>query len=621
MSLAVSPHVRSYLLLIGLALVFAALPLTETADPTTHRVLQQVVDIPWSKFFRPFDSPPPMEAAGIRPMSVFLLKLYEEGFGAVAAPPLWVSFLRSAFILGLFGTGALAFLRSAGLERVALPAALLSMSLSPTLFSAWYFPEFDTLGAGATLWVGALLAGAPLSTGTWAALLAVGSISFGLKESSVLMQFAFLGGAILYHFQAKERVLAERHLVAATVGTVLWMGLVAPLVRGGSSPMTKVSWLDRLPILEHNLAQLVYLLGAPGVMLLVVAAWPRRGVVAAAVLGLLLCPVVVFYSHYEAIYYAPRLFPMIGGALLVASLIVLSRRYTRLVLIIGVAYGLYSLAVMFSPTAREDLASRIFLALAPLLHALALEGVRLAWQQGSGLLLAGQVWYALASSFNLYQDWRAQKPVEFQGRRELAQIRLDQAYVLYNHYVELVGPYELLQFGTPDLRGSTRFVQITAFPDHGRLPDAFWGGRLALEDLRAAGTPIYVYWFAARSQMSPEVNNALVGDLSWTRRSYGLFTPYDYLPNPPEHIPVEHRPSLNGAPSHNRPEEMRMTTYHTGPTPLQVVAAEGGQPLWSSEASFYQLPLHLFELPRRLVTGLPIVERYAYEGSIYRLTR
>lgn len=632
--------------LLLLALFLAGLGMGPLADHMTQRVLSQCHEIPWLTFFRPFKNPPPMDAWGVRPISVFILKIYEQLFGYLEAPPTWALFLRSAGILAAFGLAGRAWLRQHGYERYATGAAAASMTLAPTLFSAWYLPEFDTLGAAGILWVGTLLARpSRLDRLEQLSLIPATAVAFGLKESSALMQFAFLSAGLMTHLVRRERLQAERHLRMLVGGTLLWMLLAAPLMmmQNGNAAMANTYWFDRLPILEHNLDQYVYLLGAPGAAL--AGAWaasrllPKYAWVPPFLLaGLLLAsPIVVFYSHYEAIYYAPRYFPLGFGLVLAGAMAALWRENrapsSKLARSFYYAMAIYGAALMASPSAREDLASRIFLAMAPLLHALALEGAEGLWRRfgeeeaarkalgrgATALLAVAWLWYPLASCFNFSMDWRARQAAEYDGRSQLAKQELQDSVVLFNHYVQLVGPYELRQFGVEDLRKSTQFLQVSAWPGNHRLPEANWGGRVVLEDLYQEGQLFYLYWFRARSTMDPRVNASLVGDLSWTRRDYGLFTPYDYQPGVAVAIPPEDIPVSNGAPSWNRMEETRISTYSSADPYLHALFAQRGHRLYGSERPFYQLPMQLTEMPLRLAAKIPLVESYVYEQQTWKM--
>jgi hypothetical protein len=401
-----------------------------------------------------------------------------------------------------------------------------------------------------------------------------------------------------------------------------------------------------LPILEHNLAQYIYLLSAPGAALIGAAFFKQQltryklesfsWVSSALLLGLLLAsPLVVFYSHYEAIYYAPRYFPLGFGLVLVGVLAAnwwLDPQAARAQLARNffAAHLIYGGALMASPSAREDLASRIFLAMAPLLHALAWEAAFLLWnERGRWLhrvLVLCFAWYPVGQAINFAWDWQARQRIEYKGRSKLASLPLERSIVLFNHYVQLVGAYELLQFGAPDLRDKTMggssdksatFLQVTAWPGNFKLPSAYWGVRMNLEDMYSRGQRYYLYWLTPRSTMPQTVNTLLQGDLSWTRRPYGLFTPYDYQPGWSPSIPQEDLPVNNGAQAWNRMEETRITTY-AGTTPfLKTVFSLRGKELHQSKYPYYQLPLHLTEIPLRLLLKIPLIESYQYEQSIY----
>ena len=641
---------RDFLLLAALGAVLAILGVVPLADHMTQRVLLQCHEISWLEFFRPFKNPPPMDAWGVRPISVFILKIYELAWGSTAAPPGYALFLRSWGIFLWFGWAARAWLQEHGQARYATLAAAASMMIAPTLFTAWYLPEFDTMGAAGVLWAGAVLARSePLRWPTVVSLLPALGVAFGLKESSALMAFAFLSAGLVTHLVRRERLQAERHLRVLVGATLVWMVLAAPLMmmQNGNSAMAGTWWFDRLPILEHNLDQYIYLLGAPGAAL--IAAW--AGVQALrdrwsqlawvppfALAGLLLAsPLVVYYSHYEAIYYTPRFFPLGFGLLLCAALAWRWRDNrdigAKIPRSFFYAMGIYGAALMASPSAREDLASRIFLAMAPLLHALALEAAeglyrtlreatsprRLLGLGGTAVLFVSWLWYAPASAFNFTQDWRARQATEFDGRQQLARLELKSALVLFNHYVQLVGAYELMQFGAPDLRRSTEFLQVTAWPGTHRLPDAHWGSRRVLEDLYQEGQLFYLYYLTPHSRMGAEVNAKLVGDLRWTRRPYGLFTPYDYQPGVAVAVPPEDIPVFNGAPAWNRMEETRITTYSSETPFLLWIFQNRGQKLFASARPYLQRPGLITEIPLRLLSDIPIVERYEYQQETWRM--
>ena len=111
--------------------------------------------------------------------------------------------------------------------------------------------------------------------------------------------------------------------------------------------------------------------------------------------------------------------------------------------------------------------------------------------------------------------------------------------------------------------------------------------------------------------MDESSNASLQGDLSWTRRPVGLFTPINW--NPDDTPDASTRSAL--LPEHNRPEDLRMTRFGTSPTPLETLAAQRGEILWSTDKAYLQVPQNLLEIPRRLLQGVPLIERHNKHGT------
>jgi hypothetical protein len=406
----------------------------------------------------------------------------------------------------------------------------------------------------------------------------------------------------------------------------VWWLLVLPLLRRGSGgTLAPVSWADRLPILEHNAVQMAHLVGLPAAAALAVGALPARARpagAALAVVALLVAPVSVFYSHYEAVYYSPRGPMSVAGLLVLGSAAVGVARGLRAAraggglgpeAVVGAAVlgasALVGGALLAMPNAREDLASRIFLAVAAPLFAAAGVGLRGAGWPGRVLAVLA-VSAPLAQAANFALDWRARQPAGAAGRVAVAAEPLDGALVLYNHFVEMLGAQELRAVGGAP--GSATFVQVPAMlrtPD--RLPVAFWGTLVDPEVALGRGARVGLFWFAARSRMSPAVNEALVGDLAWTRAPVGLFTPYNHVAGGAA------LPAVAALPAINRAEDARQTTFSLAEPPLRALATARARAVWSQAWPFVQLPAGLHEVPRRLASGLPLVESYAYEAELY----
>jgi hypothetical protein len=621
-------------------------------DHMTHRVLFRVHEVPWSQWFGPFQMPAPMNAWGVRPFSVLLLKTYAEIFGPAHIPPSWLLFSKSAASMCLFGLAAAHWLRVHGLGRWALPVMFSTLLLAPNLFTSWYLPELDNLGAAALLWgCAGLSRPGPLSH---RGIPVIAALLFGgfLKESSGLLAIGLFSAGGIMHWAANEGQRMRRHLVGLGLTLGGWVLLTLPMMIAQESLAAQESLWGKVQVIEHNSAQLVYLLGSAGVVLLALGAWlPRlpdasRLAVCLSAIGLLLAsPLMVFYSHYEAIYYGPRLVALaLSIALWLGLLWGCTATLRRLragkrdnpteeglcwcaLSVLG-ASGAITLAVLISPTAREDLASRIFIPMAPMLHAAAFEGAARIWRAlqprygrtgtlASGLLVGAMAWYPIASAVNFSADWRAMQPVDMEGRSQLVSQGIDNRVVMFNHYVQWMGHYEMQALGAPSsVETDTHFAQVYAWLGDESFPDSDWGaGLLELEEGYELNVPMDLYWLTRRSQMSEEANEQLQGDLSWTRRPVGLFTPINW--NPDDAPDAAERTAR--LPEHNRPEDLRMTRYGPSPTPLEALAEERGEVLWTTRKDYIQVPPNLLEIPRRLLSLVPLIESHVYEARHYRL--
>jgi len=514
---------------------------------------------------------------------------------------------------------------------------------APALFQAWYLPEFDLFGAACTLFAGAwLYAESPPSRRRWCGIGAALAATLLLKEASALVQFAFLGALglhILLGGGSREHL--KRIIGITLICVVFWSSLVWQMLMAPSTDVGRLTILEKLPLLEHNTTQLVYL--ASPAAAVVLGAWamgrikllPQWLPPVLGLLGLLIAPIAVFYSHYEAVYYAPRAYGLGLSVLLVGGLLLSPTNRSGIppivLLTIFSTLGVLSLVGLVAPSAREDMASRIFVALTPLLYAAAMEGIRRTWirmgrlpsksmgkragRLSTGALALTLAMYPLASTINYCMDWRARHTVDLAAKKTLANTHLDDTLILFNHYVEWLDPLGLEAAGAERPGPETDFLQVPAWLPPEDYKRGIWIHPSPPSDLLATlntGRKALLYWLAPRSSMSQQANDILIGDLSWTRKDYGLFS---QVADGTFHIEgIAYRP-------HNRPEDHRMSMYRKGPSPLEQMASELGEKNWSTNRDFIQLPLLITELPRRLLTGIPLVEHYNYEGALTHFPR
>jgi hypothetical protein len=238
------------------------------------------------------------------------------------------------------------------------------------------------------------------------------------------------------------------------------------------------------------------------------------------------------------------------------------------------------------------------------------------------------------------QDWQARGPVDTEGRRELAQQPLSQVSVLFNNTSQWLGRMDLAAIGAePRTLSATRFTPTPAWFPARFLPTVkSQTGIEHPERTRQAKLPMYLYWLSSRSTMDAEANAVLAGDLSWTRCQVGLLSPLDFFPEllPEEDMLLlllggvpdapEDRVSManpwgdtwpDTRPPQNWIEDTRMSTYQAGPSTLQQTLEGSVSERWTTHAPYTRVPLDLLSLPRRLLTGAPLIEHYLWEAVVY----
>jgi len=614
--------------LILLAMVLAMGGAVEAHDNITHRVLGLVDSVPWFTAHRPFTMPWPIEATSLRPLSVWLLKGHLTMFSATDAVPIWLLFVHAWVSLSLFALAARAWLRSHGYSWEADAAAACTICLAPTLFQAFYLVELDLLGAAATLTAGALLTQRSLSRTQGVAVAGCLLFAFLLKESTALVQFGFLISAVIWPAHVRHNRQTQRRLMAILgVAGTTWFFLAAPIMRQPKTATGTLDFLSRLPLIEHNLVQLMYLLSPVGAVLIFAAsaqaflpaghkARTRALPATFGLIILLMAPLGVHYSHYESVYFSPRsyglLFTFFGlVGLILGTLRGPDRtRIRQLCAPIIAVTGLLTLAGLVAPTAREDMASRIFIALAPLLLAAAWTAAgRLGTESGHriargtvGILLASLAWFPMASAFNHLAKWQAKNAVDVAGKAALVAEDLSGGLVMFNNYMEWLDPHALEAAGGGPEVHTTTMLHTPAWLEPLDWSEAHWiyPGGFDLLSMLKRKHPTWIYFLSPRAQMDAGSQVHLEGDLRWTRRELGLFSPV----------------IVGGI---NRPEDARMTAFRQDLSPLELWAEAEATKIFSSERAFTQIPWQLMEFPRRLLMGVPLIEQHTYLCRLHQV--
>ena len=659
--------------LLGLACLSLLLALpahTPMADYGVFGTLDMVSrhDAPWWQLFQ---YPAPDNSWGARPISVGLLKLYLSVFGPHAPPSGDLLVTKSVLTILWFGLASRAWLRAYGFKREAPFAMLGSVMVSPALFSAWQLTQFDTLAAGALLFACALLTREHLCIWRRVLIAALLSLPLFLKESSALTAFGFLGAASFVYWRRGNLPMAKRHGLLLALGVSAWFFYAWKMFTAEGPPgRSGLLFLGRLPIVEHMALQLMYLVSAAGALLITCLLWRRSGRLNAgsrwiwlgptlAVAWLLISPLLDYHSHYETAFYVTRWGSPVALLLSVALIhrVLMKKGELGLTMAAGGilgSVGPLALMLLAGATTREDLASRIFIPALPLLLGLAARAIfdglrvtktlsasparlmRTAHVAGASAL----IWYAAVHPFNMSQEWQARGPVDTEGRRALAEAPLGQSTILFNNTSQWLGRMDLAALGAePRALEVAHFTPTPAWFEARFLPTVkSQAGVQHPERARQAELPIYLYWLANRSLMDEAANDVLQGDLSWTRCQVGLLSPLDFFPEllaeedmltlllggVPE--APEDRTSLanpwgdtwpDTRPAHNWMEDIRMTTYRAGPSTLTHTLKDDVSLRWQRAHDYARLPLDLLSLPRRLMSGAPLIERYRWEAMVY----
>ncbi len=585
---------------VALSLATAALALPPRHDAVTAWVLDLHAQIPPGSWFSPFFQPHPMRSWGFRPLSLALLDLWRAAGGGLPSPALLG--LRAALVQLAFARAAWAYLHAQGLGAQAAVASLSPLGLGAALFSATHFPELDSLGAALALAGLAALGGPRGGASAGRAALGLG-LAVALKESTALLCFAALGATAALR---AARGAPARLPVGLGLGLGLpWLGLASPLLGAREGALGAASWVDRLPILEHTAAQLAPL-GGPVAALLLAARGHAPRLAPGLLLALALMPPVLTLDHYQTLYTSPR---PLSVALTAAALVGLGRaaaagRGPGAEGAAGALLGLGGLcaAVLLSSAPREDLAYRLLLMWAPLIHALALDGLRGAPGAAPGpalrLLRGLLLWGWGAAAANAAGEASARAAADGPVRAALAaRIGDGGPAVLTTRFADPVLGPELRSLGARPGPGQV-YAPIPLGLKAPRLPGP--GYRFApgadLEADRAA-RGAWLLWSRTELPWPP-------WSTAWIRAPLGALQPIGSAGDPllPAHSFIEDAalPLPDGA-------------------PLRALAEAGGPPVAREEAGWWVLPEQPLDLGWRLILGLPLVGRARAEAALWWL--
>lgn len=628
----------AHAIICGLGVLLAWAGMAPGVDSIVYYVFGIVDQIPNDplSIIKPVYNPEPMYTHAYRPLSTAIVKLGGWLFGRDETGMIRHTFAHGLLIIP-YGLGARRCLRAHGLSpRVSLAAALTAMLTPTVLFSAWTIPEFDMVG-GAIILFGA----AELRLGRLKAAIPLFLLAILTKETTAILGFAYLlAFAVLRHKEDRRGWWLAGGYLVLMLCAVLPILLVKPEVTHKFNLAdADFEWIRIAFLSFHNASQVFYVLGPAGALLLLYAAFPRPLILSiGAGLMLLTSPLLRLYNHYESIIFSHWLWVLawfgvatvgLFGVILRGSAIdapEADKRDARtLALCCALGFGGLLLGPIMASFSRADLSSRLYAPLIPMLHGLCWAAVAHAWAVGgrwhwrraaTALLAACLAWLPVAGAVSAWQFTQARFPVERSGKQKLLQALEAPCpvWVVYTNRDQELAQEELDLLGhvEPALRDCTKLIQLavteTGPEDFYNYPKRLEGHDQWREELRPEVTehieellrmrkplphPLHLYVQAARSTMTPSASQQLDADFEWATRKMPE-TDLGYF-------------------------QQTVGIVYVPDTPLERLFEDAAPHKARSRAAYIQLPLWLHELPRRLLTGVPLVETYDYKAVLYTI--
>ncbi len=621
-----SVAVKWVIAIVGLGL--GALGVTEYTDGIVRYVTSIVDGIAWIDVWRPVFDPPPMNTYTYRPLTTVIVKL--ELLLTNRDPELMTA-VHSLSVVW-YGFAIHRFLRTHGLSRVAGPAALSAMMLPSMLFAGWIPVESDTIGAAFLCEAGWALQ-RWRTTGARKYLWLFVAFAFGAattKETSAAACFGYLAAFAWVYRKEDFRRWAT---VAVGYGAGLFVAVLPLILAKGQQPHQfhvaheefRLSAIGYM--LLHDTAQVFYLVGGPGIVLMLTRLKPTRVVALLAVGLLIACPPLRVYNHYESVIIDQWWYVALCGALMTAALVQIARADPEPGVRIGVLAVAFLIAVLVvapivALQSRPDVSARLFAPVVPILHGLAWDGGLRLWEASSarrdrivaGLLVGMFGLFALFGAINGIEQWRARMAVELEAKAALAEL-LKKDHVVCPFVIAVNRNHELAveeleALGVEWTHCSTLFVPNRVKLDPG--PNDLHKWRIqghtysldmvdstAIRDRVLAGEApdscVYLYLQAARAMMDTSDFQKFAGDFEWAFEKLPEFDDEAYV----QQIEIKYRET---------------TSY-------ELLFRKAGASEISLAMPFIQLPINPNEAVQRLIRGLPVLELYDYEGRVLAFER
>jgi hypothetical protein len=510
-------------------------------------------------------------------------------------------------------------------ERLATGASLAAMLTPTVLFSAWTIPEFDMVGGAIVLF-----AAAEVKQGRrWQSVVLL-ALALLTKETTAIFMLAYLLSFACWNYRERSDApwLVGVYVLALLAAVLPILMVEPPVTHEFNMADGEFEWIRVIWLLFHNASQVFYVIGPAGA-LLALAVIPGGTRLHWALIGLscalfFAAPILRHYNHYESIVFSHWFWVLVWLAVFAAAMFRTICWGSRDLRILSVTILLGFLGLLAGPVlasfTRADLSARLYAPVIPMMYGLALLGasqlltsVRRSRRVIGALALTCFVWHPIAGAYSAWQINRARFPVELTAKSDLLETLGPPCplWVFYTNRDHELAQEEFAFLGevSEEAKACTRLIQLSqtatgsgtlwedpagleGYDQHRvKVETAALGDRLRLRQPLPVTVMLYVQ--GARSQMAEEVNRELDVDFEWaTQRMPEVNTGY---------------------------LRQSVGMIYVPDTPLERLFEDASPYRRRVQLPFYQLPLWLNELPHRLIFGVPLLERYRYQATLYSI--
>ena len=630
--------------LTGLGVVLAICGGTNGVDSIVwyvFAIVDAIANDPWS-ILQPVYNPPPMYTHAYRPLSTAIVKLLSAGFERDVAG---LESMTIAHGLGLvaYGLAARYCLRAYQFKSlIATLASATSMLMPTVLFSAWTIPEFDMVGGAIILAAAGLLRRGHGIAASMFMLLAILT-----KETTAIIMWGWLLARAIPAWSSGNRRPARTaigYLIVLVWAVWPILTVQPPVTHAYSLADGEFEWSKAIYLTFLNMNQVFYVLGPSGALLIALLSASRvktslvPPLLCTGILALLvLSPPAQHYNHYESIIFADWPWILAWTMTLSGALLLLMWRGAEeervLALMLGAVFTGLLLGPILASFSRADLSARLYAPVVPVFHALAYRGAwtaikhcdaehlpRMLSRGLAGAAAFGILWHAVAGAVSGIQFLHARFPLEMNAKQELiARLQEDArqgdpcAWVYYTNRDQELAMEELTLLGdiSPEQQGCTRLIQLSRTSvapggffeqstrlhgyDHRRVEEHSKAIEASLKERSPLPVTVHLYVQVARSQMDSEVNTMLNSDFEWAT---------DRLPETDVGF---------------FEQTIGMTLVQD--TPLERLFRTTAGEVHRLESRYVRIPFWFFEIPQRLILGIPIVEPWEYSATRYSIQR